>query len=252
MQTYLVFRLYGALASWGVEAVGEDRPTGTDPTRSAILGLLGAALGIRRDDETQLVALQQGIKIAIKQIVSGLLMRDYHTTQVPSQEKKQAHLTRKSELRDKSKLNTVLSSRDYLADGVWVITISLTEQASFTLSALRDALIKPVFTLSLGRKSCPLALPMMPQLAEYPSLKAALDTPFPPLPHQSEKANHYWQRNHDVVSYFWEGDKDEITLPDTTTLTHQGWDEPLSRSHWQFTQRTMHQLSTVEGTHVSV
>ncbi|CAM3660505.1 type I-E CRISPR-associated protein Cas5/CasD [Xenorhabdus thuongxuanensis] len=252
MQTYLVFRLYGALASWGVEAVGESRPTDTYPSRSAILGLLGATLGIRRDDETQLVALQQGIKIAIKQIVSGLLMRDYHTAQVPSQEKKQAHLTRKSELRDKSKLNTILSSRDYLADGVWIIAISLTEQANFTLSALRDALLKPVFTLSLGRKSCPLALPMMPQLAEYSSLKAALDTSFPPLPHQSEKSNHYWQRNHDVVSYFWEGDEGEITIPDTTILTHQRWDEPLSRSRWQFTQRTMHQLSTVEGTHVSV
>ncbi|MEQ1974347.1 type I-E CRISPR-associated protein Cas5/CasD [Xenorhabdus sp. SGI240] len=257
MKTYLVFRLYGALASWGVEAVGENRPTGTYPTRSAILGLLGAALGIRRDDETQLMALQQSVKIAIKQIVSGLLMRDYHTSQVPSQEKKQSHPTRKSELRDKSKLNTVLSSRDYLADGVWVIAISLTEQASFPLSALRDALLKPVFTLSLGRKSCPLALPMMPQLTEYPSLKAALDTPFPLLPYQSEKANHYyWQRNHDVVSYFWEGNKDEIMIPDTTILTHQLWNEPLPRSRWQFTQRTMHQLSFqlsgVEGTHVSV
>ncbi|PHM69419.1 type I-E CRISPR-associated protein Cas5/CasD [Xenorhabdus kozodoii] len=256
MKTYLVFRLYGALASWGVEAVGESRPTGTYPTRSAILGLLGAALGIRRDDETQLAALQQSVSIAIKQIVSGLLLRDYHTAQVPSQEKKQTHLTRKSELHDKSKLNTVLSSRDYLADGVWVIAISLTEQCSFTLSALCDALIKPVFTLSLGRKSCPLAVPMMPQLAEYPSLKAALDTVFPLLPYQSEKRHDYWQRNHDVVSYFWEGDKEEITIPDATILTHQLWDEPLSRRRWQFTQRTMHQLSiqlsTVEGTHVSV
>ncbi|MDC9593915.1 type I-E CRISPR-associated protein Cas5/CasD [Xenorhabdus sp. IM139775] len=255
MKSYLVFRLYGALASWGVEAVGESRPTSTYPTRSAILGLLGAALGIRRDDETQLAALQQSVKIAIKQVVSGLLLRDYHTAQVPSQEKKQTHLTRKSELSDKAKLNTVLSSRDYLADGVWVIAISLTEPTTFTLPALRDALVKPVFTLSLGRKSCPLALPMSPQLAEYPSLKAALDTPFPPLP-RSGKNNDSWQRNYAVVSYLWEGDKNEIDIPDTTVLTSQLSDEPLSRDRWQFTQRTMHQLSllspAVEGPHVSV
>ncbi|MBD2783305.1 type I-E CRISPR-associated protein Cas5/CasD [Xenorhabdus sp. DI] len=255
MKSYLVFRLYGALASWGVEAVGKNRPTSTYPTRSAILGLLGAALGIRRDDETQLAALQQSVKIAIKQVVSGLLLRDYHTAQVPSQEKKQTHQTRKSELSDKAKLNTVLSSRDYLADGVWVIAISLTEQASLTLPALRDALIKPVFTLSLGRKSCPPALPMSPKLAEYSSLKAALDTPFPSLP-QSGKSNYYWRRNYAVVSYWWEGDKNEIDIPDATVLTHQLWNEPLSRDRWQFTQHTIHQVSlpspAEEGTHVPV
>ncbi|OTA20232.1 type I-E CRISPR-associated protein Cas5/CasD [Xenorhabdus beddingii] len=253
MKTYLVFRLYGVLASWGVEAVGESRPTGICPTRSAILGLLGAALGIRRDDETQLAALQQSVKVAIKQIVPGSLMRDYHTAQVPSQEKKQTHLTRQSELSDKFKLNTVLSSRDYRTDGLWIIAISLTEQAGFTLPALQDALLKPVFTLSLGRKSCPLALPMMPQLAEFPSLKTALDIPFPPLT-QSEKADRYLLSSYDynVVSYFWEGDKDEIDIADTPILTSQPWDEPLSRRRWQFTQRTMHQISIMEGTHVSV
>ncbi|MDX7992099.1 type I-E CRISPR-associated protein Cas5/CasD [Xenorhabdus littoralis] len=254
MKTYLVFRLYGALASWGVEAVGEDRPTASYPTRSAILGLLGAALGIRRDDEAQITALQQSVNIAIKQLISGSLMRDYHTSQVPSQEKKRVHLTRKSELSDKSKLNTILSSRDYRTDGIWIIAISLTEQAHFTLDTLRDALIKPVFTLSLGRKSCPLALPMMPQLAEYPSLKAALDTLFPPLT-QSKKSDRYLLGlfgKYDEVSYFWEGAKDEINIPDTTVLTNRLWDEPLSRSRWQFTQRTMHQLSIMEEPDVSV
>ncbi len=255
MKAYLVFRLYGPLASWGVEAVGEKRPTGIHPTRSAILGLLGAALGIRRDDETQLAALQQSVNIAIKQIMAGSLMPDYHTTQVPSQDKKRSHRTRKSELNDKANLNTVLSSRDYRTDGLWIIAISLTEQASFSLSALRDALLKPVFTLSLGRKSCPLALPMMPKLAKYSSLKTALNTLFPPLT-QSEKADRYWlshyHHDHNIVSYFWEGDKDEINIPDSILFTSQPWDEPLSRHRWQFTQRTMHQVSITEEPYVSV
>ncbi|WP_233437447.1 hypothetical protein [Xenorhabdus nematophila] len=54
------------------------------------------------------------------------------------------------------------------------------------------------------------------------------------------------------MSYFWEGEKDEINIPDTTVLTNRLWDEPLSRSRWQFTQRTMHQLSIMEETDVSV
>ncbi|MEX2322042.1 MAG: CRISPR-associated protein Cas5, partial [Saccharospirillum sp.] len=38
---FLVFRLYGPLASWGNTAVGGVRPTLAMPTRSAILGMLG-------------------------------------------------------------------------------------------------------------------------------------------------------------------------------------------------------------------
>ncbi len=51
MTEYLVFRLYAPLASWGEAAVGESRPTATYPGRGAIIGLLGAALGVRRDDD---------------------------------------------------------------------------------------------------------------------------------------------------------------------------------------------------------
>ena len=39
------------MASWGEIAVGENRHTASYPSKSAIIGLLGAALGIKRDDE---------------------------------------------------------------------------------------------------------------------------------------------------------------------------------------------------------
>ena len=38
MKDYLVFRLYGPMASWGQAAVGGDRPTDIQPSRSAVLG----------------------------------------------------------------------------------------------------------------------------------------------------------------------------------------------------------------------
>jgi CRISPR-associated protein, Cas5e family len=71
MRDYLVFRLYGPLASWGEPAVGGDRPTSAYPSRSAVLGLLGAALGIKRDDEAQLLSLQQSLCIGIKPVCAG-------------------------------------------------------------------------------------------------------------------------------------------------------------------------------------
>lgn len=241
MTQYLVFRLYGPMASWGQPAVGESRPTSSYPTRSAILGLLGAACGIKRDEESRLMQLQQGIRIAVKQVIGGSLMRDYHTTQVPSASKKVEHLTRKSELSE-SELNTILSSRDYRMDGLWVIAISLTEQNSLDLQQLKSALLQPVYAPYLGRKACPLALPMLPQLVETETLKLALDTSFPAMTH-SDEFDHYWLGQSRSVSYFWEGNKSDIEVMGGHILTTMPWDEPRSRLRWQFAPRTLYQLS---------
>ncbi len=60
MRDFLVFRLYGPLASWGDIAVGEQRPTTPHPSKSAVLGLIAAALGVRRDEEERQQALAEG------------------------------------------------------------------------------------------------------------------------------------------------------------------------------------------------
>lgn len=243
MKEYLVFRLYGPMASWGQAAVGGDRTTGLQPTRSAILGLLGAALGIKRDDEAGLLSLQTSVSIAIKQTTPTSLLRDYHTTQVPSHNKKLVHSTRKSEL-EEEKLNTILSSRDYRCDGYWVVAIFLNDNAIITLPELETALKKPVYTLSLGRKSCPLAAPLAPCIVTVQGLKAALDTEFPSLT-RSHKDDALWLGVSSTISYFWEGEKDEFES--LATLTTHPWDEPISRERWQFKQRPMHQLTLQES-----
>ncbi|MBV7315801.1 type I-E CRISPR-associated protein Cas5/CasD [Shewanella sp. NIFS-20-20] len=250
MKEYLVFRLYGPLASWGQAAVGGDRPTGLQPTRSAILGLLGAALGIQRDQREQLEALQQSVFTAVKQTVPSSLLRDYHTAQVPSASNKVVFRTRKSELREpNSKLNTILSSRDYRCDGVWIVAISLSKDAKYTLAILQQALLKPVYSLSLGRKSCPPALPLKPTLVQTAALKQALDTEFPAMT-RSLKEDNLWLKANGWVSYFWEGDKAEFTS-DAVLTTHP-WDDPISRERWQFKQREMHQISLKEDENVPI
>ncbi|WP_196161090.1 type I-E CRISPR-associated protein Cas5/CasD [Reinekea sp. G2M2-21] len=243
MKEYLVFRLYGAMASWGQAAVGGDRPTGLQPTRSALLGLLGAALGIKRDDEEALLTLQNSVRFGVKQCVPTTLVRDYHTTQVPSHSKKRVHRTRASELREE-KLNTILSSRDYRCDGLWVVSVALTETAHYSLEQLKSALLNPVYALSLGRKSCPPSLPLMPTIAEFSGLKSALDHCFPALT-RSDKEDALWLHKSNQATYFWEGDAAEIDCE--RTLTFQPWDEPISRSRWQFKQSTLHQVTMEEG-----
>lgn len=239
MAQYLVFRLYGPLASWGLPAVGGDRQTGLAPSRSAILGFLGAALGIKREDELALTQLQQSVLVAVKQIVPSTLLRDYHTAQVPSARKNIIHSTRRSELAEKD-LNTVLSNRDYRCDAVWIIAIKLTDHSKYTLDKLKNSLLMPTYTLSLGRKSCPLSLPMMPQIVETEQLQDALDITFPAIM-SSDKADNYWFSSDGWVTYYWEGSRQEIAGKNIMTL--HPWDEPVNRQHWQFRQREMYQMS---------
>ncbi|KGK41711.1 CRISPR-associated protein Cas5 [Nitrincola sp. A-D6] len=241
---YLVFRLYGPMASWGEAAVGGDRPTAQYPGRAAILGLLAAAMGIKRDEQDQLSRLASSVQIAVKQYSAGVLMRDYHTAQVPSHDKKIQHRHRKSELSvHESKLNTVLSSRDYRCDGVWVVAISSALGHEMDLQSLSDSLEKPKFTLYLGRKSCPLAAPLMPQLIETDSLQNALDLEFPSLlnsPQDDQSWLHLARQQH----YYWQGDKKQIHPPSKSVVrTLQRWDEPGNRMKWQFNSRDEHQIT---------
>ena len=175
MRDYLMFRLYGPLASWGDIAVGEYRPSFAHPSKSAIIGLLAAALGIRRNEEERLQRLAESCFFAVRVDEMGILLRDYHTTQVPSAKKGVTHYTRKSELATEE-LNTILSSRDYRCDAVYTVAISLSDDAPHSARELTAALQNPVFTLYLGRKSCPLALPLQPQIINSATLREAFES----------------------------------------------------------------------------
>ena len=258
---YLVFRLYGPMASWGQAAVGGERPTGMAPGRAAILGLMGAALGIKREDEAGQQQLFDELQFAVKQLSAGTLMRDYHTVQVPSTDKKHRHYTRKSEL-SVDKLNTVLSSRHYRQDGVWIVAVYLKEGAKHhTLEQIQKHLQRPVFPLYLGRKSCPPSLPLMPVLVATDSLKQALDTPFPDVTAKClvsddemvSKGDARYSKDKYCLSlkgqstYYWQGGLNELDgLEHEGTLTYHPWDDPISRTRWQFGQRQQHQLTLTE------
>lgn len=240
---YLVFRLYGAMASWGEAAVGGDRPSATHPGRSAILGLLAAALGIKRTEQAKLNELYQSVQFAVKEYSAGVLVRDYHTAQVPSTDKKRLHRHRKSELAAPGyKLNTVLSSRDYRADGVWLVAIWLTDSATVTLPELADALLKPRFTLYLGRKSCPLAAPLSPKVLDADCLQQALDSDVLPLLGSTDQDSS-WLRYPRQSVYYWQGATELMQASDAAVQSRQLWDEPGDRLKWQFSSRIENQLT---------
>lgn len=174
---FLVFQLQAALAAWGDVAVGEYRGSREHPGVSALLGLLGAALGVRRHDEAALAALRDGYAFAVGTVAAGHLLRDYHTAQVPGRSdlKGRPHRTRRDELAiPKRDLHTILSTRDYRQGAAWAVAVQALAGAPHTLQALAQALRQPRFVLYLGRKCCPPAAPLAPAVAEAASAHAAL------------------------------------------------------------------------------
>lgn len=173
----LVFQLQAPMASWGEPAVGGYRASGSYPGKSALAGLLGAALGLRRGEETSaLHGLHDNYRFAVAVRNEGSLLRDYHTSQVPSQAalKKHPHASRRDELNvPQDDLHTILSTRDYRCNGDWLVAVEAAAEAAYSLEALAAALNKPKFVLYLGRKSCPPAAPLFPQLIESHSIQQA-------------------------------------------------------------------------------
>jgi len=233
MRNYLVFQLYGPMASWGEIAVGELRHSASHPSRSALLGLLGAALGVRRDDAAGQAALTAGYQFAVKQLACGAPLRDYHTVQAPALSKKITHRTRRQEMADPDKLNTLLTSREYYGDSFCVVAVQAQPDAPHTLAQLQHALEHPVFTLYLGRKSCPLALPLVPKIVPGASLKTALDSQSPEPKLAVNLLRLLPGRR--AARYFWEADMDADGL--SASQTHTRHDQPLSRQRWQFAPR---------------
>lgn len=169
---FLTATLYAPFASFGGLAVGERRSSERYPTRSMLIGLLGAALGVDRTDEHAQQALAQGYHFALQIFGAGRPFTDYHTAQMPSRGKTR-YATRREELAA-PELNTVLTSRDYRTDFLAGLAVTAAVDAPYTLEALEAALRAPHYTLSLGRKSCVFGLPLDPSVAEFADAPAAL------------------------------------------------------------------------------
>ncbi len=225
MDDYLVFQLYAPLAAWGGQTVGQERPSEDHPSRSALLGLLAAALGIRRGEEEKHRALRDACRFGIKLLAPGLALRDFHTIQVPPSAKKQQHLqTRRDELRE-PKVSTMLSFRSYRQDALSVVAV-ISQGEPYGPKQLQEALLKPFFPLYLGRKACPPALPLNPELIPAPDLKTALDRYCiaPWIVKLCEKSpRYYWEQG--------------VRAGMNHNFQTPRYDQPLSRQRWQFSPR---------------
>lgn len=137
------------------------------PGRSALIGLMGAALGIRRDGDFSAL---EGLKTAVAIFDSGEVLRDYHTIEtVPSAAARNPQSRPEALQAARGRTNTTITLRDYRTSPLYGVAVW-----GNGLEPVCQALKAPVFTLYLGRKSCPLAAPLDPQIVPADSPEAAL------------------------------------------------------------------------------
>lgn len=218
MPEFLVFTLSAAFAGFGDVAGHERRGSWTWPGRSAILGLMAAAQGIRREGD---FAALDALRLAVAVFDTGAALRDYHTVQtVPTAAAKRPQ-GRPEALRKAGKdANTTITLRDYRTGVLYGVAV-----AGQGLPALAEALEHPAFHLYLGRKACPPNAPLAPRIVAADSPEAALHHLH--LPPWAQGA---------VARTLYAGKGLPGPAPERVETRH---DAPLDRRLWHFAPRAV-------------
>ena len=126
------------MQSWGSGSMFDTRETDDYPTKSGVIGMIASALGRKRDESLKdLTELRYGIRIDDK----GERITDFQITDMGP------------------KLKANLSFRSYLCDALFLAGLE-TENLD-RLKEIEKALSNPAFPLYLGRRSCPVTLPVV-------------------------------------------------------------------------------------------
>lgn len=127
------------MQSYGERVSGTRyRSTNTEPTHSAVTGLIANALGYdRREDAERIAELARTFSLYIRVDRAGTLVSDFHTVY-------DASLAKEGD-------RTVVTERHYLADAAFLVLLGFEDEALASASA--SALRAPKGTLYLGRMS---------------------------------------------------------------------------------------------------
>ncbi|MEE8584982.1 MAG: type I-E CRISPR-associated protein Cas5/CasD, partial [Acidobacteriota bacterium] len=171
MNRYLILHLQGPMQSWGGHTFETYRNTMPFPTRSGLVGLLGACLGIERRDHPGLQALNDSFRFAARLDGRGtdagartVKIEDFHTILEARDEK------------DRPRPHAILSRREYLCDASFTVSLQAAAQAAFSLEQLAGAVQRPRYTPFLGRRCCPLGRPLLGGTVQAASLLDSLSS----------------------------------------------------------------------------
>jgi len=160
----LLLHLEGPMQSWGYRSRFDYRDTALEPTRSGVIGLICAAMGIARgEDISRFDSVRMGVRVDEPTYWRSSFPRtphegprperDYHTAGGDRHKPPEYGVIKA----DGSGVDAVVSHRDYLADASFTVGLESGDQE--LLTRIAERLRSPEWTLFLGRKAFPLAVP---------------------------------------------------------------------------------------------
>ena len=176
----LAFYIDAPLQSWGSASKFQHRETNRFPTKSAIVGLIAAAMGIDKhsDNEAAKLAPIVNLKLTVvrleKKAKPSSRFTDFHTVGGGYDKKK---LWEKMSIPHKASgapFGAVITRRTYLTDARF---IALLEGDLEVLTQIETALKDPKWGIWFGRKTCIPASPLSPIIKDSKEtvLEAMLD-----------------------------------------------------------------------------
>lgn len=152
----LLLRLAAPLQAWGSSSKFIVRSTECEPTKSGVIGMIAAALGIQRNDDAKKLAPLAQLRFGVRADKEGILLKDFH-------------MVHGYKIAD-------VTERYYLSDAVFLAVLECDDKE--LLEEIAAALQKPVYPLYLGRKSCPPTLPVVLGVKDEDMLTALKNEPF--------------------------------------------------------------------------
>ena len=161
---YLALLLDGPLQSWGFSSRFQRRTTGLHPTKSGIIGLVNAAMGLAKGSPEEAEWLP---KLSALKSTSIVLPRndvrrleDFHTTGGGYDKKTHPQFIPRKASGGPSD-NPTVSRRQYLLEARFGVILA---GDRFVLERAAAALQDPVWGVWFGRKSCIPAEPIFPRI----------------------------------------------------------------------------------------
>lgn len=147
----LTIRLTAPLQSYGNETSFNRRTTDRYPSKSAIIGMIAAALGYQRND-ARINKLNE-LSFAVRIDQPGTIVKDFQTVEWAKGRK--------------------ITYRDYLQDAVFMVAFGSDDEQ--LISEIKLALAHPQYALFLGRRANVPAGPLQVSEFEYEPVKVLAD-----------------------------------------------------------------------------
>lgn len=151
----ILLRLKGPMQSWGTSSRFETRTSDYYPSKSAVIGIIAASLGYRRDEDEKIQKLND-LDFAVRIDQEGILQKDYH---IARSYKANGNIDR-----------TYVTKRYYMEDAVFVVAIS--NEDDIWIDEILNGLKYPYFQVFMGRRSCPIPADFIIKTSDEDPIKA--------------------------------------------------------------------------------